>query len=425
MTLEENIKNNAECTTKEECPATESDKTLTQKSADVDVQSLPANLKSMDEGELCDKDDDDESYTPTVGERVWTVCVIAMGALFLAACIVVEICKHSMPFCEWIRNSVSSPLRIFSGYLTSWIPFSLGETLVVTLPFAIVWMLVFARHTLARAVRSLVCIMLAVASFVILSFLPLYSGKPVNLCMGFERTPVTESQVEYAYRYTVSNLNSMLSKGLVSYTPDGFSVMPYSFKELSDKVNSAYKKALESEEFSFLTDMDVPAKPIFLSEYMTYTGLSGVYTPFTGEANINTNFPDYVVAFTCAHEIAHQRGVAPEDECSFVAYAVLSQCDDPYLRYAANRYALDYLQNAMWMADSNVCFEIMKSTDGRILNESVAYTEFFEKYRDNTASDIADVINDTSLKINNQEHGIRSYGMMAELVTLYICNNAS
>ena len=57
---------------------------------------------------------------------------------------------------------------------------------------------------------------------------------------------------------------------------------------------------------------------------MTYTHISGIYTFYTGESNININYPDFVVASSATHEMAHQRGVARENEANFVSFVVVT-----------------------------------------------------------------------------------------------------
>ena len=50
------------------------------------------------------------------------------------------------------------------------------------------------------------------------------------------------------------------------------------------------------------------AKIILNSKLLSYTNITGIYSPFTGEANINTNQPSTSIPFTILHEMAHQRG---------------------------------------------------------------------------------------------------------------------
>ncbi|MEZ4321781.1 MAG: DUF3810 domain-containing protein [Myxococcota bacterium] len=64
-------------------------------------------------------------------------------------------------------------------------------------------------------------------------------------------------------------------------------------------------------------------------------GVAGFYTPFTGEAMVDSAIPDFYEGFVMAHEKAHQRLIAPEDEADFVGFLAALHSDDGYARYCA------------------------------------------------------------------------------------------
>ena len=119
-----------------------------------------------------------------------------------------------------------------------------------------------------------------------------------------------------------------------------------------------------------------------LSELMSYTHITGVYTFFTGEANINVAFPDYTIPYTAAHELAHQRGIAREDEANFVAFLVCNESDDPYIRYSAYLNLYEYVASSLYSADPELYFDVRYTIPLDIRREMAAYSDFFEKYRD-------------------------------------------
>lgn len=153
---------------------------------------------------------------------------------------------------------------------------------------------------------------------------------------------------------------------------------------------------------------------------MTYTHISGVYTFFTGEANVNVNYPDFNTPFTMAHEMAHQRGIAREDEANFVAFLVCMESDDEYIRYSALTNMLQYMGNALYSADSSLYSKLYGSYyPDNVKAEFRAYSTFFDKYRDSGVSNVVENVNDTFLGSQGQTHGTRSYGLVVELFTSY------
>ena len=85
------------------------------------------------------------------------------------------------------------------------------------------------------------------------------------------------------------------------------------------------------------------AKPILNSSLLCYTGITGIYSPFTGEANINISSPDIYIPFTTLHEMAHQRGYASEDEANFLAYIACINNKDYDFKYSGYILALKYV----------------------------------------------------------------------------------
>jgi hypothetical protein len=124
------------------------------------------------------------------------------------------------------------------------------------------------------------------------------------------------------------------------------------------------------------------------------------------------------VPYTAAHELAHQRGVAREDEANFVAYLVCIESDDAYIRYSAYLNLYEYVASALYKASPELYTKVQTSLDKRVRYEMKAYSEFFEQYRDSVASEISGVVNDTYLTIQGTP-GTASYGMVVDLAVAY------
>lgn len=145
-------------------------------------------------------------------------------------------------------------------------------------------------------------------------------------------------------------------------------------------------------------------------DMMSYAGLGGIYFPFTAEANVNPNLPWHKLPFTLCHEMAHQRGVAREDEANFMAFLVCEQSPDTALQFSANelalRYCLSYLDSASQARFTNRASLELHS---RWL-ESKAYREHYQSW----LADLSSGINHIFLKANGEEEGIRSYGQVMQ-----------
>ena len=192
--------------------------------------------------------------------------------------------------------------------------------------------------------------------------------------------------------------------------------MPYNYTEMNARLLDAYDTVCD--EHKFVQRLDSRLKPVMLSDAMSYTHITGVYTFFTGEANINVAFPDYTVPFTAAHELSHQRGIARENEANFMAFLVCKASEDGYIRYSAYLNMLEYVMSALSSADYQLYMQVYAKLPMSVKNELAAYSDFYDKYRESTASDISETVNDTFLKIHGTE-GTKSYGMVVDLAVAY------
>lgn len=156
-------------------------------------------------------------------------------------------------------------------------------------------------------------------------------------------------------------------------------------------------------------------KPIALSNLMLYTGISGIYFPFTAEANVNVDIPHMILPATTLHEMAHQRGFASEDEANYIAYLTASAHPDVDFQYSGTVLALIHSMNALYAQDAKLA-TTLRSTYSEGLNRDFKYYSAFWKAYEGKANETSNKINNTYLKSNGQKDGIKSYGKMVDLL---------
>ena len=339
----------------------------------------------------------------------------AVAVLLFAAYVISE------PFADFFNRHISSIYRAIFAKLTGWIPFSLAEAVIISLPVILGVLIIAANRRFSDSWRQvgLFCVSLLsllalfFAAFTV-GFAPGYHGSTLDKKLGIDRTAVSAEELYSTATILAAHIEEEVEE--ISYRTQNFSIMPYTYREMNEKLIDAYDKACE--KYGFIQKLDSNVKPVMLSEAMSYTHITGVYTFFTGEANINIDFPDYTVPYTTAHELAHQRGIAREDEANFVAYLVCIESDDAYIRYSAYVNLYEYVANALYKASPELYTAVQTSLDTRVRYEMMAFSEFFNKYRDSVASDISGVVNDTYLTIQGTP-GTASYGMVVDLAVAY------
>ena len=370
-----------------------------------------------------EKEAQKQTERPVQNERKLKLPLVCKIIYALAAlCAILYICFICFPEFSDIFNRYVSPfVRGFLATLTGWIPFSLAEFLLLMVPFIVIAIVVFGLKRYSSSWRDVLIFsltILSVAAYVFstftLGFVPAYRGSRLDKKLGLDKQPVSAEELRDTTYAVLEELTAIESE--IGFKSDGFSVMPYSYEELNDKLMDAYDVACE--KYDFIPKLHSRVKRVMLSEPMTYTHISGVYTFFTGEANINTNFPDYTLPYTAAHELAHQRGIAREDEANFVAFLVCKDSDDVYIRYSAYLNMYEYLRNALYAANPDYYTETYYSVPVNCRKEMTAYSKFFDKYRENVIEEVSETVNDTFLTINGTE-GTRSYGMVVDLAVAY------
>jgi hypothetical protein len=148
---------------------------------------------------------------------------------------------------------------------------------------------------------------------------------------------------------------------------------------------------------------------------LSYLGISGVFCPFTGEPNVNTTLPDPELPFVVAHETAHQRGLAREDEANYVASLACRLHDDADFRYSGSLIASLHALAALRGIASELAAEIGRTRSAPVRRDLRALQEWTLRYQ-SPLRRVGEAVNDGYLRSQGQRDGVRSYGRMVDLL---------
>ncbi len=328
----------------------------------------------------------------------------------------------SPEFADFYNRYIGAFFRALFATVSGIFPFSIAETAIMLLPLIVTVIIVkiikTAKGSLRDMFRMLIC-MFSVLTMFLSSFSLLfaagYRGSTLDEKLGLDRQKVSAKELYDTAIYLHAQMEPYLTE--ITFYANGHSDMPYSFFEMNDLLQDAYKKV--AKKYNFISNFRSTVKPIIFSEPMTYTHISGVYSYFTGESNINTNFPDYTIPYTAAHELAHQRGIAREDEANFMAFLACIESDDPYIKYSGYMSVYEYVLSALYRADKKLYNTAMKTCSPFLNKEMLAYNKFFDKYEKNVAATVSNTVNNGFLQSQGQSAGTRSYGMVVDLAVAY------
>ena len=160
------------------------------------------------------------------------------------------------------------------------------------------------------------------------------------------------------------------------------------------------------------------AKGIVCSKIMSYVDFTGFFFPFTAEANVNMDSPVCDLAATVAHELAHQRGVAKEQEANFVAVLASLTYGDPDYCYSACLLAYTHLGNALYRADHAAWEEVFDGLDEAVVRDLRATALYWRRY-DTPVRTASNTVYEGFLHSYDQTLGLKSYGKCVDLLVNY------
>lgn len=94
---------------------------------------------------------------------------------------------------------------------------------------------------------------------------------------------------------------------------------------------------------------------------LRWTGISGVFVPWTGEGLVLSDLAGAAVPHTLAHESAHQRGVARESDANALAYLLSLESPDPAARYAGALFLQRQALQALARRDSEATLRLVEA----------------------------------------------------------------
>jgi hypothetical protein len=200
-----------------------------------------------------------------------------------------------------------------------------------------------------------------------------------------------------------------------SGVPNGFMLSC----DLEDTAQAALKNLALTYD-CLNADIQQP-KPVLTSRFWLSRGLiAGVYSPFTLEANYNSDMPDIDKPYVACHELSHLSGFMREDEAGFIAILACVESGNPDFAYSGAVNALGYLLNAYYSAATiEEYHDIYLSLPAEVINDIILSDDYWREFRQTITQKVYNTINDTGLKANGQEDGVRSYGQIADLLIEY------
>lgn len=165
-------------------------------------------------------------------------------------------------------------------------------------------------------------------------------------------------------------------------------------------------------------------KPILNTWILSVQQTTGVYSPFTVEANYNRDIAYYDIPFTICHELSHLRGYMQEEEANFIGVLATIGADDLYFNYSGYVSAWVYAGNALARIDSTAFATLYARINARTRQDMLYNNAYWQQFEGKSA-EAHEQLNDAYLKMQGQASGVRSYGHVTDLMLEYFAENGT
>lgn len=315
----------------------------------------------------------------------------------------------------WLAH-VSMPFKRAVSAAVDPLPFSACEAAATIAILAALVLLVRAVVLAVRGVHNrLGTWLLHFGTFVLWIYLLVcafwgtqYYGATFAQQAGMKAPPMTMDQLEAVTATFTARVNETAA---VPRDENGlFAVEPGAILDASDGIYDAI-----TAEYPFLAGPQRRPKPAFHSRLMSAFGFTGYLCPLFGESTLNVDSPAVFLPVTIAHEFAHQRGVAAEQEANFCGIYAAVTCGDPVYAYSGWLYGYLHLYNALYSADPQRAAGVMATLCDGARRDLAANNAYWTAWQ-GPAEQVGTAVYEGFLQSYDQDLGMRSYGACVGLL---------
>ena len=347
-----------------------------------------------------DQRDGAPSRQPVRGARSARAAVFACAILLIGAAALAILARKVPGFGDFYASNIYPVWQGSLGRIAGIIPFSLSEAILYALPVLLIIDIIVNRKRLLRVVKHLAVLASALAV--------LYSA---NCGVNYYRTSF--SRTEGLDRVEPS---SELLIGFCEYTAEkliGEGGAEADLTDLGERAVGAMSSL--GDRYPTLSGFYPEPKPILNSEPFSSMGVTGIYSPFTIEANYNRDITPYNLPFTACHELSHLKGYMNEKEANYIGWLACISSDDSYFNHSGWMMAWVYAGNALAAEDRDAFLVLRSSLPDSVISELEENNAFWREH-ETKASEVQDKVNDAYLKANGQENGVVDYGLVVDLM---------
>ena len=244
-----------------------------------------------------------------------------------------------------------------------------------------------------------------------------YHAGPLADDVRLTVTDYTLQELEDATLYYRDQANALAAQ----MPRDGHGDVKFSsFNKLAEQAGAGFEILTYEYSYSVFAGDLTPVKKLGFGDMYTSMGITGVTMPLTGEAAVNPQIPDVALPFTMCHEMAHRMCIAVERDANFAGFLACRVNPDQQFQYSAYYMAYRYCYSALSSVGTPdaaaAAARISRGVNAQLQQDLDTYNEFFNENMDESATNLADNVNNAYLTTSGDEAGTASYGNVCDLL---------
>lgn len=192
------------------------------------------------------------------------------------------------------------------------------------------------------------------------------------------------------------------------------------FSQLALQAEDGFQSLIFDYSYPVFSGCMLPVKELGWADMYSSMGITGFTMALTGEAAVNPQIPDVALPFTMCHEMSHRLSISLEKDANFAAFLACQANSSIDYQYSAYFMAYRYCYNTLLGIGSDTSTaaaqKVSAGVSSQLQHDLTTYNEFFSSHKDESATKVANTVNDTYIKANGDESGVTSYGNVTDLL---------
>lgn len=308
---------------------------------------------------------------------------------------------------EWYARCAYPSVSLVLSWLSSWVPFSLDEWVVV---LGVGYLLVypFRARKKGKAWRT---IGIQEGELLLWMYVWFYWGWGMNYFRAdfFRRAEVTPRVYnETEFKAFLTDYTQRLN---TSFTEETAS--PDSIRE---ELRQVYRKVPARFGLCMPYAFQQPKYTCFNTLY-SKVGVLGYMGPFFAESHVNRELLPVQYPFTYAHELSHLLSISSEAEANYWAYQICTRSEHPFVRYSGYFGILPYVAfNARMLLSESGYREWFATVRPEVIAQLAGKQKYWEERYSRWLGEMQSAVYEFYLKGNRIPSGQKNYAEVVGMI---------